>query len=379
MKKIDWEKYRQLYPHLKDQLYLNHAAIAPMNRRAFTALQDFCTKRLSEKVEFWPDASEKKAAFIKTLAELIQAPAENIALTSNTSSGLNTLALGLTWRPGDRILLNDFEFPSNVIPFINLRRLGVEIDYVKHRNGIIDIGDIRRAVRPQTRLLSISFVEFMNGYRNDLKALASICREHEMIFSVDAIQGLGALKMDVRNMDIDFLSCGGHKWLMWPAGLGMIYVSPRIFDQLYPAQAGWMSLEVPFDFFNYHQPFAATAQRFEAGTFNTMGIVMAMETVTIMLEIGVETIEEKIMSNTDFLIRRLQESGFELYTPTEPAHRSGIVTFFHPRAEDLFNYLRENKIFVSLREGKIRIAPHFYNNHDDLERFISCVNTFSAD
>jgi cysteine desulfurase/selenocysteine lyase len=292
---------------------------------------------------------------------------------------LNTLALGLTWKSGDRILLNDFEFPSNVIPFINLRRLGVEIDFVKHKNGIIDIGDIRRAVRPQTRLLSISFVEFMNGYRNDLKALSAICRKYDLIFSVDAIQGLGALKIDVSAMDIDFLSCGGHKWLMWPAGLGMIYVSPRLFDQLYPAQAGWMSLEVPFDFFNYTQPFAATAQRFEAGTFNTMAIVMAMQTVTMMLEIGVETIEEKILSNTDFLIRRLQESGFELYTPTEPAHRSGIVTFFHPRAEELFNYLRENKIFVSLREGKIRIAPHFYNNHDDLERFISCVNAFSSD
>ncbi len=379
MKNIKWEKYRQLFPHLRDQVYLNHAAISPMNLRTFAVLQDFCGMRLEKNVEFWPDALEKKAEFIKAAAELIHATAENIALTSNTSAGLNILALGLSWKSGDRILLNDFEFPSNVIPFANLHRLGVEVDFVKHKNGIIDTGDIRRAIRPQTRLLSISFVEFMNGYRNDMKAIAEICREHDLIFSVDAIQGLGALKMDVRDMGIDFLSCGGHKWLMWPAGLGLVYISPRIFERVYPVQAGWMSLEVPFDFFNYTQPFASTAQRFEPGVFNTMAVVTAGETLAIMLEIGVDAIQEKILSNTDYLIRRLQESGYELFTSPEPAHRSGIVTFFHHRAEEVFNHLRENKIFVSLREGKIRVSPHYYNNHHDLEKFISVVNEFSAD
>ncbi|MBN2366832.1 MAG: aminotransferase class V-fold PLP-dependent enzyme, partial [Calditrichaeota bacterium] len=303
---------------------------------------------------------------------------DNIALVSNTSAGLNILALGLEWKAGDRILLNDFEFPANVIPFTNLQRLGVSVDFVKHRNGIIDPDDLQKAIRPQTRLLSISFVEFLNGFRNDLAAISSICREHDIIFSVDAIQGLGALRMDMNQLGIDFLASGGHKWLMWPAGLGVVYISPRIFPRLYPAQAGWMGLETPFDFFNYTQPFADSAQRFEPGSMNTMAMITATATLDMMLNIGIDTIEEKILTNTEFLICSLQEAGFEIFGDVNIKHRSGIVTFFHSKAEELFNYLRDRRVFVSLRDRKIRISPHFYNNHDDLAELISLIKKYQS-
>jgi selenocysteine lyase/cysteine desulfurase len=283
---VDWNKYRSVFPHLGEQLYLNHAAIAPMNIRAQEAVIRFMNSRLKDSIEFWPEALEKKALFIELIGQLIHVNKENIALTQSTSGGLNILALGLDWKPGDRILLYDFEFPSNVIPFLNLRRLGVEVDFVSHRDGRLNLDDVRKKVHPRTRLFSVSFVEFLNGFRNDMMALGRLCREHDIIFSVDAIQGLGALSLDAEQTGVDFLSTGGHKWLMWPAGLGFVYISPRIFDQIHPAQAGWMSLETPFDFFNYEQPLAATARRFEPGVFSTISIMAAAATLQMMLEIG---------------------------------------------------------------------------------------------
>ncbi|GAB4370808.1 MAG: aminotransferase class V-fold PLP-dependent enzyme [Calditrichia bacterium] len=376
---INWSKYRRYYPHISDQIYLNHAAIAPMNTLAREALLEFFELRTHKNIEFWPEALERKQEFLQLIGTLIHAPAENLALVPNTSSGLNILALGLDWQPGDHILLNDFEFPSNVIPFLNLQRLGVKIDFAHHNEGKIEIEELRKKIHPRTRLLSISFVEFLNGFRNDMKAIAQLCREHHIIFSVDAIQGVGALQMDVQEMGIDFLATGGHKWLMWPAGLGFIFISPRIFSQIYPVQAGWMSLETPWDFFNYHQKFAPTAQRFETGVFNTTGIIAATATLKMMLEIGTEQIQTKILQNTDYLIRKLQEANYRLYSDIRPAHRSGIVSFFHPEAEALFEYLKKNRITVSLREGKIRLSPHFYNNTEDFDHFFRILNRFDRE
>lgn len=372
----DWIKYRQLFPHVSHRIYLNHAGIAPFNLRGKAALLDFVEKRLDKDIEFWPAALEKKAYFVELIARFINASKDHIALVTNTSAGLNILALGLSWKKGDRILLNDFEFPSNVIPFTNLKRLGVEIDWVHHREGIIDIDDIRKKITPRTRLLSISMVEFINGYRNDIKTIGKMCHEHGIIFSVDAIQALGALKVDVQEMEIDFMSSAGHKWLMWPAGLGFIYISPRIFNEVYPAQAGWLSLQNPFDFLNYDQPFAPTAQRFEPGVFNTMGVMTAIPTLEMMLEIGIEAIEQKILSNSKFLIQLVQENGYKIYGSTVEPHLSGIVTFYHPRAEELFPYLKTQQVFVSLRDGKIRVSPHFYNNESDLQTFMEKVKKF---
>ncbi len=374
----DWQTYRNLFPHLPEKIYLNHAGIAPLNSRSRKAVEDLLQLRNKDDIEFWPAALEEKERLKKRIGQLIHASATHIALVPNTSAGLNILSLGLDWQPGDRVLLNNFEFPSNVIPFRSLTRLGVRLDFVKHRDGALFPEDIEAAIRPETRLLSISFVEFVNGFRNDLKTIGEICRQHNLIFCVDAIQGLGALQLDVQALGIDFLATSGHKWLMWPAGVGFVYISPRIFEQLYPTMAGWLSVKTPYDFFNYFQDWAPDANRFETGTFNTMGIVGAIAALEMMLEIGPEAIEKKVLENTDFLMNHLREMGYTLYSKTEAKHRSGIVTFFHPRAEALYQYLHQQGIFVSLREGKIRVSPHFYNNFSDLERFLHAIRTFDA-
>ncbi|MFZ0392039.1 MAG: aminotransferase class V-fold PLP-dependent enzyme [Calditrichia bacterium] len=376
---VDWNTYRELFPHLQTQTYLNHAAISPMNIRARKAIEEFLEMRSTGNIEFWPAARDSKEQFVSQIARLINGEAAGIALVPNTSAGLNVLARGLNWQSGDRILLNDFEFPANVIPFLNLERNGVIIDFVHHRNGRIELEDLHAAITPRTRLLSISFVQFMNGFRSDLEAIGRLCRRHGIIFCVDAIQGLGALQMNVQEWGIDFLATSGHKWLMWPAGLGFVYISPRIFHEVYPAVAGWLSLETPWDFFNYRQPFAETATRFEPGTFNTAGVIAASASLEMMLEVGPAAIQEKILQNTDYLITRLQETGYSLFTDPSPEHRSGIVSFKHNRAEEVYENLKKKAITVSLREGHIRVAPHFYNNREDLDKFLNALQSGGKD
>ncbi|NOX35952.1 MAG: aminotransferase class V-fold PLP-dependent enzyme [Calditrichaeota bacterium] len=369
--------YRQLFPHI-DQgvVYLNHAAVSPMHRRALQAMEDYFQERMVGDIEYWPRAMEKKQLLKQHIARLIHASAEHIALVNNTSTGLNILANGLDWKPGDRILLNDFEFPANVYPFLNLRRRGVEIDFVPHRNGRILLDDLAARITPRTRLLTISFVEFLNGFRNDLVAIGELCRQHGLIFCVDGIQGVGALQLDVQATGIDFLANGGQKWLMWPLGMAFVYVSPRLFDQLHPAFAGWLSVEQAWDFFDYRLAFLPDASRFEPGTHNVPGIIGALASTELFLEIGMARIEAHILHLAGKLIQELQQRGYRLFTPTEEKFRSGIVTFYHDRAESLFDYLKQQHIHVSLREGMIRVSPHFYNTEGDIAAFLNALEDF---
>ena len=371
-----WAKYRNLFPHTKERVYLNHAALAPMHKKALYAIQRSYFDRSHHNPEYWPDVLEVKGKFKNLVGQLINGDSNYIAVTDSTSMGLNWLVQGLSWKPGDRVLLNNFEFPSNVYPFLNLEQKGVKIDFVKHRNGRIELEDIAAKIRPETRLLSISYVEFLNGYRNDLKAIGQLCRENDVLFCVDGIQGLGGLQMDVEEMQIDFLANGGQKWLMWPLGTAFMYFSPRIFEDVKPMAAGWLAVEDSWDFFDYQLNFLPTADRFEPGMFNVAGVVGATASLEIFLEIGPKNIERKVLETTDYLIERLLNNGYSLFTCLEPQTRSGIVTFHHNRSAELYEFLKANNIHVSLRSGFIRVSPHFYNTEGDIDCLMDLVLQF---
>ena len=374
--KTNWMKYRALFPHIENMVYMNHAALAPMHNNTLRAIQQCYYERSCGNIEFWPALLEVKSEFKELVGRLINGAPENIAVTDSTSMGLNWLAQGLTWQPGDRIILNDYEFPSNVYPFLNLERQGVVIDYVKHRQGRIELEDIAAQIRPETRLLSISFVEFLNGYRNDLKRIGELCRENDIIFCVDAIQGLGALHLDAQECDIDFLVSGGQKWLMWPLGTAFMYFSPRIFNSVRPMAAGWLSVEDSWDFFDYELKFQPTAARFEPGMFNAAGVVGASASLKMFLEIGIKEIEQRVLSTTDYLVEQLLDAGYHIYTPLEPQVRSGIVTFHHSKAPALFEHLQAHRVHVSLRNGFIRVSPHFYNTQEDVDCLVELLLHF---
>ncbi|MCP3678635.1 MAG: aminotransferase class V-fold PLP-dependent enzyme [Deltaproteobacteria bacterium] len=367
--------YRKFFPVTENLVYLNHAAVAPLSTQVVEKVTSF----LEEYREFgslhyarWMEYMEEVRGMA---ASLISAERGEIAFVKNTSSGLSTVANGIAWERGDNIITADCEFPSNVYPWMNLAPKGVELRLVKERGGRIQVGDIEKLIDDRTRLLSISWVEFVNGFRNDLKALGDLCEARKIYFCVDGIQGLGALDMNVEEFKIDFLAADGHKWLLAPEGIGIFYVSRRVIDELHPSQVGWHSVTNPSNYLPYNFEFRDDARRFEEGSPNMMGIYALGASLETLLEIGTGRIEETILSLTGRIASGLMDMGHTILTPFGDDERSGILLFTPAKGsvEGLYRHLSANRILCAIRPGGIRLSPHFYNNEEDVERLLKVV------
>lgn len=368
--------YRDLFPHLRTgMLWLNHAAISPLNSRTKAAVDAYLLNRSEGTIDDFPSIVSLSKRTKERIGRLLNAPPQRIAFTGSTSEGLNILANGIDWKSGDRILLNDIEFPANVVPFLNLQRFGVEIDFVKSVHGEVRTEDIAAAITPRTRLLSISFVQFLSGHRADLDAIGALCRQHHIIFCVDAIQGLGTTPIDVQRSGIDFLATSGHKWLMGMMGSGFIYLTEELQQQIHQAHLGWTSNSDYFSrFFDYRMDLENSARRYENGALNNAGIAALDASLAILEEAGVPNIREHLLDLTDRVIAWADTRSIALAGPRAREKRAGIVTLLLPDAERIFTTLTEQKIILSLRDGKIRLSPHFYCTADDIDRACTAIS-----
>jgi selenocysteine lyase/cysteine desulfurase len=370
--------YRSWFPHIQTgKIWLNHAAISPVSKRVHAVIEKHLQNRSFGDIDVYPSVIASCDKTKSSLAALLNTAPDRIGFVPNTSEGLNILTNGLEWKSGDRIILNDIEFPTNVVPYLNLKRHGVEIDFVKSDTGEITIESIERAITPSTKLLSISSVQFLTGYKADLATLGALCKKHNIIFCVDAIQGLGVVPTDVQAMQIDFLSSGGNKWLMGLMGLGFIYISHELQERIQQKHIGWTSNRNFFgDFFNYRIDLDETARRYENGTQNYLAIAALGESTSTLLEVGIGNIHDHLLGLTDTIIAFADEHRFEVVTPRERTKRAGIVTVKHADAKTIFDDLTEQRINISLREGMLRIAPHFYNSEEDLHALFSILGYY---
>ncbi|PIQ24931.1 aminotransferase [bacterium (Candidatus Blackallbacteria) CG17_big_fil_post_rev_8_21_14_2_50_48_46] len=368
--------YRELFPHTQTQIYLNHAAISPFSTRVVETLNEYIAQRHLTEIENYFSFQPKLQEARERLARLLHTHADRIAFSQNTSGGFNILAASFPWQPGDRILLNRLEFPANVYPFENLRHLGVEIDYVTPRGHYLALEDFAAAMTPRTRLLSVSQVQFLSGQRINLEGLSELCHAHGTWLSVDSIQALGATDLNVETLGIDFVSCGGHKWLMGPAGAGFLYISKRLQAELKPVFAGWLSVENEWDLLDYELKFRGDACRFETGTLNFLGIAGLHAALGLFEEIGMHTIETHILFLTAWLRDACEDLGLKVITPAHSSERLGILTLDLPPAQatHLYEILTQNKVECSLREERyLRFSPHFYNTQTELERVLEIL------
>ena len=376
---MDLKNYRDIFPVTKSEVYLNHAAVSPFSFKVINAINEFLEMRSKNNVDEYPFVIEKKKELKKNICKLINGNSENIAIIGNTSEGLNWLVNSLRWKPGERILLTDYEFPSNVYPFLNLKRFGVEVDFVNNRDGKIYVEDIESKITSQTRIVSISFVEFLNGFRNNLKEIGKICKSKNIIFSVDGIQGVGALPIDVQSCGIDFISNGGHKWLMGPQGCGFMYIAPELHKRIHPAFAGWQSVKDSWNFLDYKLDFIEDAGRYEIGTANALGIIGCKASTDLLVEVGPEIIGEHLFSISDYLIESFQDIDLIYNGSLALDERSGICSFNYKDSQilkDLHQYLLKNKIHVSYRNGALRVSPHFYNDRGDIDNLIAACKSY---
>jgi len=370
------EEARTLFPHLKtEQIYFNHASLGPWCELALKRINEYALQRSGEKIENYEYFLKWNLSAKEKLGKLIGTTPDRIAWIDNVSNGLNLLAQGLKWNTGDKIILNDIEFPSNVYPFMNLKKHGVEIEFIKNRNGIVDAEDIEKAITPKTKLISISYVQFLSGYKANIDAIGELCKKHNIIFCVDAIQAAGVVQIDVQKSKIDFLAGGTQKWLMSSQGLSYIFITEELQEQIEQKYVGWISVENAWNLLDYNLKLRKNADRFQTGTINALGVAIFDAVLNLFSDFGMENIESHILDNTNYFIEKLSESGLNpILKNASSRNRAGIVTFKHDKAKKIFDELEERKIYCAVREGMIRFSPHFYNTKEEIDCVLENLN-----
>ena len=379
------------FPVTQKYVYLDHAAQGPMPARVRDRLRAYIDEQAEVGVATFFDWFEVAVAGKAAFTGMIGAKPEEVAYLKNTSDALSTIAAGLPWQEGDNIICLRGEFPANVYPWLNLQKRGVEVRFVEPQpDNTYSLDAIEALMDERTRLMAVSYVEYGTGYRNDLAALAALCHANNALIVVDAIQGLGALRLDVRATDVDFLACGVQKWLLSPMALGCLYIKHELLDIINPVFLNWLSVENFEDFSRYDNPPQPTAKRFEGGSPTLLVDLGFAAAVDLFVGAGTDLIEARILQLTDRLAAGIRSqgyhvitprgkgrSGIEPYTQAEPGdQRSGIVCFAPKSGTSLemVARLKERNILASARGDVVRVSPHFYNTPNDVDAILNALD-----
>ncbi len=361
------DRYRDEFPVTEQYIYLDHAGVAPVSLRVKKAVEQYILE-VSEGAMFNYARWVKRVTDTREhCAKLIHADTDEIAFVKNTSHGLSLVADGLDWHDGDNMIVCEKEFPSNIYPWLNLKRKGVEVRFVPFNHGRIELRDIESLIDEKTRLLSISSVQFLNGFRIDLQKAGKLCRERDILLCVDAIQSLGVIPMDVQDCNIDFLSADGHKWLLSPEGTGIFYCRKGLAERLNPPLIGWKSVKKDMEFESIDLDLKDNTLRFEEASMNIMGIYALGAALDLIFEVGIERIHDTVLGLGDMIIGEADKRELHVLGPRAKEERGGIVTFsgdFDPHT--VKKELETMNIMVNVRAGGLRVSPHFYNTEDDI-------------
>lgn len=345
-------------------IYLNHAAVAPWPQRSVQAVRTFADDNATRGSTHYQQWLETESRLREHLRELINAPSSNdIALLKNTSEALSVVAFGLDWKSGDNIVSSNQEFPSNRVVWEALSREGVSLKQADLSAGVTPEEALFAQVDQHTRLIAISSVQYASGLQLDLQCIGEFCQQRGILFCVDAIQSLGAVRVDAQAIHADFVMADGHKWMLGPEGLAVFYCRAELREKLKLQQYGWHMTDAFIDFDRRDWQPADSARRFECGSPNMLGIHALEASLSLLLEHGMKSIEQRVLANARCLIDAIEASAsLELLTDPSPGRYAGIVTFRHHRREnsELFKALTESGIQCAQRGGGIRFSPHYY-------------------
>ncbi len=368
---MDIESIRKQYPITEDRIFLNHASTGPISHRTAEAMLrtvNHMHEPMEKNLTEWITHLERSR---RLFADIIGASADEITHVQNTSSGLGLVANAIRWRSGDTVIVPQDEFPSNLYVWKNLRSLGVETITLKIDSGMPLLETLKKSSLGNVRLISLSAVDYLTGRFYELEEIGRFCRENGILFCVDGVQAVGAVQLDVKNCFIDFLACGGQKWLLAPPGTGFLFIRKELIEDLHVPCAGWMSVENP-GFFEEREPkFAYGACRFEAGMPDFVALAGIRASLDELDEIGMENIYSRVRSLKEIELEHLESLGIK-----PSSQRSGILSFCLPgKIDEVRQRLEENRINVSIRGNYIRISPHFYNTEDEIEMFFNVVGS----
>ncbi len=357
------------FPTLQNMTYLNNAAMGIPPQRAISAMQKYLESRVEAKGNF----EKTLEAFKKirsNLALLLGGSTESYGFSPSTSHGLNTFAHGIDYPAGSNIVICDLEFPANYVPWQNAARVyGSELRVVRSKNGSVTHEDMAEKIDENTRVVAVSLVQFGSGYRTDVRRLARIAHEHGAYLVTDIIQAAGWQDIDLEKWDVDFAAAQAAKWLIGPIGAGFVYVKKDIIADVNPRFLGWWSVEKMHEFEYAERIANPDATKFEIGSPAMIAYVGFKESIKLLLEIPAGEREKAALDTGDYLRTRLSEINVEFYEFPEE-NLSPIVSCQPDNIEELHEELQKNNIHCSVRNGRLRVSPHFYNTQEDVDRLI---------
>ncbi|MGI9036064.1 MAG: aminotransferase class V-fold PLP-dependent enzyme [Pyrinomonadaceae bacterium] len=365
---------RAAFPAAEKYCYLNSAAVAPLP----TVAVDAVIRQLKDVSENgslnYPNWIETKTSARKLVAEMLNVKLQQIAFMRNTSDGFATVANGLDWSEGENIVTFEREFPANFYAWRRIRdAYGVQLRLCPERDGRIDLDEFINLIDANTRLVAISAVQFASGFRADLERIGRAARKAGALFAVDIIQGFGAVEFDLPSQFVDVASGASHKWLCAPEGCGILYLSDRARELIKPTLVGWISVEEPWDFEDFEQSFKPNALAWESGTGSSALFYGLEQSLKLLRETGLKNIENYLEELSDYLCELAAQKNYDIISSRARGEKSQIVCLKHRgnlSSNEIAKRLELENIIVSPRGERLRIAPHFFNNREDIERLI---------
>jgi selenocysteine lyase/cysteine desulfurase len=366
---INWNKIRKRFPVTERLAYLNSAAAGPVSRASQAAAAGYYEKMMQDGDVHWNRWLADREAIREKVARLINAEPEEIAFTTNTSAGMNVIVDALEDR--GEVISSELEFPVTSLPWMHRR---IPVHLLPAAAGEIRIEDLQRAMTHDTGVIALSHVQFSNGFRIDPEAVGSIKGKHALV--INASQSAGAFAIDVKRMKIDALCATGHKWMLAGYGSGFVYLSRELLAQSLPRTIGWLSVENPFEMRNDEfRPRHDTAARVELGCPHFAGIFSLGASVDLIGEIGTANLQARVLDLNRFLTSRLLENGWQVLSPLQSEKaRSGETLVSVEKAAEVVRHLFRRGVVVTEKPEGIRVATHFFNSEDDVERLIVGMN-----
>jgi selenocysteine lyase/cysteine desulfurase len=366
---------RNLFPLVDHYIHMNHAGVSPMSQRGRAAIEQVVDASMNRPYrDGW--AQDEADRVRELIARLINGSADSIALTRSTGHGISLLAGGLDWKAGDNVVGAVGEYPANVYPWMALASRQVEYRLAKPVDGRVRPEDVFALVDSRTKVVALSHVEFWNGFRLDLETIGEECRRRGIVFAVDVMQSVGALRVDVGRLPIDFCAAGGGKWLIGPSGIGFLYCTPALLDRVRPAIVGARSV-AGNDYFNYDFTLAPGARRFEESVVSVLTTAAFSAALDLLLEVGPDVIEERVLHLSQRLAEGLASCGCEIVEPwpRTRAESSGIVSFRKPGAkpQTVLRDLSAANVIARVHRDFVRLSPHFYNTDEEVDRVLDVL------
>ena len=380
-----WCWWRSQMPITEKWAYFDHAAVAPLPANAAQAITQYADEAMRQGDTVWPSWSEENERLRADFAKLLSCQASEIALIPNTSYGINAVAEGIDWKPGDNIVLPAGEFPSNRFPWLNQQRRGVEVRIIGSDESLdVDVEAVLRAIDSRTRIVAASWVGYSSGYRLNVDHFVREVHRRGSLFFLDAIQGLGVFPLNLETTPVDFLAADGHKWLLGPEGAGALMIRQSHLEKLACVPVGWNSVRASHQFSHAAFDLRPAASRYEIGSQTMVGMRALRQSLSLFLQVrdvhGEDAIGNRVLDLAEAIIDGLRLLGATIAAPADRDHRSGIVTFAMPGIEPatIRRIGLEHGVVVSCRGIGVRASVHAYNNADDIRRLLDVVKCASA-